>query len=220
MPTSDAGAPAGGWLRGGARALAVAAPLALAACAGVNYAGPDRAQVSVAGTPVTIAAPRGFCIDPEGTTSSERGAFVLVSDCGLLGMGRGATPPVGAVLTASVSANPDLVAEGGETTLDDLEAFLATARGRAVLGRSGDADRTRLLQATRQGDVLYVLVEDRGQQFLPGVEPRFWRAFMTVNGRMAALSIQGFQGAGPGDQEALRHLAAFAAAIRANNPRA
>jgi hypothetical protein len=218
MSTSEAGQPAGGACRR-VSALFTAA-LALAACAGVNYAGPDRAQVSVAGAPVTIAAPQGFCIDPQGTTSGEGGAFVLVSDCGLLGVGTGRTPPVGAVMTASVSANPALVAEGGETTLDDLEAFLATARGRAVLGRSGDAARTRVLQATRQGDVLYVLVDDRGQQPLPGVEPRFWRAFMTVNGRMAALSIQGFQGASPSDRDALRYLAAFAASIRASNPRA
>jgi hypothetical protein len=203
-----------------ALALALAAGLSLAACTGVTYTGADRARVSVAGVPVTIAAPGGFCVDPEGTTPSEAGAFVLVSDCALLGLGEGRTPPVAALMTASVSADPELIAEGGETTLDDLEAFLGTPAGRAVLGRSGDAARTRALQTTRQGDILYVLVEDRGQQPLPGVEPRFWRAFLTVNGRLAALSIQGFAGAGPELDASLRYLAAFAASIRANNPRA
>jgi hypothetical protein len=202
-------------------ALLLPAALALAACAeGVGFSAPDRTRVTIAGAPVTIAAPAGFCIDDASTTNSERGAFVLVSDCALLGRPNGDAPPVGAVLTASVSANPALVAEGGETTLDDLEAFLDTPRGRAVLGRSGDAQRTRTLQTTRRGDILYVLVEDRGQQPLPGVEPRFWRAFMTVNGRMAALSIQGFEGASPGPEGALNTLAAFAASIRAANPRA
>jgi hypothetical protein len=203
------------------RAVALLGLPLLAACAGgVGYGGADRARVSVAGVPVTVAAPKGFCVDPQGTTSGDAGAFVLVSDCGLLGLGEGASPPVGAVMTASISANPSLVSEGGETTLDDLEAFLGTPRGLAVVGRSGDANRTRVLQTTRNGDVLFVLVEDRGQQPLPGVEPRFWRAFMTVNGRLAALSIQGFQGASPSDRDALRHLAAFASSIRVNNPSA
>jgi hypothetical protein len=208
-------------------ALLVAAALGLAACAegfgpgaGVALDAPDRARVTVAGEPIAIAAPRGFCVDEDSTTSGARGAFVMVSDCGLLGEAGGTTPPIGAVMTASISANPDLVAEGGETTLDDLEAFLATSRGRATVSRSGDGGATRILQTTRSGDVLYVLVEDRGPSPLPGVEARFWRAFMTVNGRMAALSIQGFDGASPGPEAALRHLAAFAASLRAVNPRA
>jgi hypothetical protein len=203
------------------RLALLAAAVALVGCAdGVAFTAPDRANVTVAGEPVAIAAPGGFCIDEASTTSGPRGAFVLVSDCGLLGKPGGRTPPVGAVMTASISANPDLVAEGGETTLDDLEAFLETSRGRAVLGRSGDGGATRVLQATRRGDVLYVLVEDRGQQPMPGVEERFWRAFMTVNGRMAALSIQGFEGASPGPEATLRYLSAFAALLRAANPRA
>jgi hypothetical protein len=202
-------------------ALAAAAAI-LGACAEntMQISSPSRASVSVGGAPIAVAAPAGFCIDAQSTSVDARGAFVMVSDCGLLGQPGGATPPVAAVMTGSFSANPDLIAEGGDTTLDDLEAFLATARGRAVLGRSGDAGATRVVQATRQGDVLFVLVEDRGRSPLPGVEPRFWRAFMTVNGRMAALSIQGFDGAAPGLDASLRHLAAFAASLRAANPRA
>lgn len=202
-------------------AALAAAAFALAGCAdGVAFTAPDRANVTVAGESIAIAAPGGFCIDEASTTSGPRGAFVMVSDCGLLGQPGGRTPPVGAVMTASISANPDLVAEGGDTTLDDLEAFLGTPRGRALLGRSGDGGATRILQTTRQGDILYVLVEDGGQQPMPGVEDRFWRAFMTVNGRMAALSIQGFQGASPGHEATLRYLSAFAASLRAVNPRA
>lgn len=199
----------------------LAAALLLAGCAtGVSLSAPNRASVDVGGEPVTVAAPSGFCIDPATTTTSPNGAFSLLTDCGLLGQPGGNAPPVAAMMTVSVSADAALVAEGGETTLDDLDAFLATPRGRAGLGRSGDAEATRIVQSTRQGDVHYVLVEDRGSSPLPGVEPQFWRAFMTVNGRLAALSIQGFNGAGPDLQAQLRHLAAFAAALRAANPRA
>ena len=41
-----------------------------------------------------------------------------------------------------------------------------------------------------------MLVEDRGPQPIAGIDRQFWRAFLEVNGRMAALSVLGFEGAG------------------------
>lgn len=198
------------------------AALMLGACdPGALQGAPDRAAVSVAGETITIAAPPGFCVDPASTSVTGRGAFLLVSDCGLLGFRadeRAASGEIlGAVMTASVSANELLIAEGSDTTLDDLEAFALTARGRAVLGRSGEAEATRTLQTLMRGDVLYVLVEDRGAQPMPGVEPRFWRAFLNVSGRMTALSAQGFAGAGVGPEAGLRYLIGFAESIKAAN---
>ena len=210
-------------LRAGAVVLA---GLVLAACdpatmAAMSGGSPSRARVTVAGRPVVIAAPPGFCIDAPSTTTTTAGAFVLMSDCTLLGQQgpRNRAAPVGAALTASVSSG-GLGGEGdGEAaTLDDLEAFLDTADGRALVGRSGRADRVRILSKQQKGDVLYVLVEDRGQQPIAGIDPRFWRAFLEVNGRMTVLSVIGFEGTGPGLQDALDKLAATAAAIRAANP--
>lgn len=176
------------------RLALLAVALAFSGCTtGVTMGAPSRASVDVSGEPVVVAAPAGFCIDEAATSVESRGAFLMITDCGLLGQTGGRTPPVAAIMTVSISPDPNLVAQGGETTLDDLEAFLDTPRGRAGLGRSGDAGATRVLQSTRQGDVLYVLVEDNGASPLPGVAARFWRGFMTVDGRMAALSIQGFE---------------------------
>jgi hypothetical protein len=176
-------------------------------------------SVNVAGESIAIATPPGFCIDREGTRNTSQGAFVFASDCSLLGASETDRAPVGALLTASVLADERLVAEGSDTTLDDLAAFLQTTRGRALLSRSGDAGRTRILQTQTSGDVLFVLVEDRGRQPLPGVEPRFWRAFLVVRGRLTALSVQGFEGTGMGGESGLRHAAAFAQAIRTANGR-
>ena len=180
---------------------------------------PSRAKVTVAGRPVVIAAPPGFCVDAPSTTLTSAGAFVLMSDCALLGQKAGRGAPVGAALTASVSSG-GLGGEGDDeaSTLDDLQDFLDTADGRAMLGRSGRGDRVRVLSKQLRGDVLYVLVEDRGQQPIAGIDPRFWRAFLEVNGRMTVLSVIGFEGTGPGLQEGLNELAAAAAAIRAANP--
>jgi hypothetical protein len=199
---------------------ALLAALALAACDPAAMGGSGRTAVTVAGRSVVIAGPPGFCVDRRSSTMTSAGAFVLLSDCALLGASRpaGSAAPVGAALTASVSTG-GLTGEGDDPaqSLEELAAFAATADGRAMLGRSGQPDRVRI-HATRMRDgVLYVLVEDRGPQPIVGVDRLFWRAFLEVNGRMTALSVLGFEGAGVDAQTGLNHLAAFAEAIQAAN---
>jgi hypothetical protein len=211
MPTSE--------LR---RAAALAAAgLLLAACdpSMVPGAGAaSRARVNVAGQAVTIVAPPGFCVDSGSTSQSADGAFVLMSDCQLLGGPSSGKAPVGAALTASVST-AGLGGEGDAAdSLDDLRDFAATREGRAVLGRSGQPGRVRILDSQVKNGVLYVLVEDRGTLPIAGIDPRFWRAFLEVNGRMVALSGLGFEGAGFGLQDGLDQMAALAHSIRAANP--
>jgi hypothetical protein len=210
MRTSDAG-----------RSVLALAVLALAGCdaAAIPGGAPTRTRLDVGGDALTIAAPPGFCIDRRSTAVNDDGAFVLMSDCGLLGAGRGSGTPVGAALTASVSAGP-LGGEGDDPvqSLEDLREFAATREGRAMVGRSGRPDRVRILAAQQRDGVLYLLVEDRGNAAITGIDRRFWRAFMDVNGHMTALSALGFEGAGLDPQQALNHLAALAAAIRQANP--
>jgi len=204
-----------------ATGLAAVATLMLAAggFAQAAWAGPaTRTKVNVSGQAVTIAAPAGFCVDTKSTTMTTAGAFVLMSDCSLLGGAKTGKPPIGAALTASVS-NGGIAGEGdSETgTLDDLEDFAATEDGRAVLSRSGQAGSVRVLTTVKSGDVLYLLIEDRGKMPVAGIDRTFWRAFLDVNGRMVALSELGFEGAGMDRQQALNQLGALAAAIRAAN---
>lgn len=205
----------------GALALGIAG-LALAACDPATLAAsgnPSRAEVTVAGRSVTIATPPGLCIDGKSTTVNADGAFLLISDCGLLGA-RGADTRIPAALTASVSSG-GLGGEGDDeaATLDDLEAFIATRDGLALLGRSGQDGRVRALATLRRGDVLYVLVEDRGAQPVAGIEREFWRAFLEVNGRITVLSVLNFEGSGLGAQASLDQLSALARTIQAANPR-
>lgn len=212
MPTSEA-------VRAAALGLAA---LALTACdpsmaPGAGAA--SRARVNVAGQAVTIAAPPGFCVDAGSTSQTADGAFVLMSDCALLGAPASGRAPVGAALTASVST-AGLGGEGdAAASLEDLQDFAATAEGRAVLGRSGQPGRVRILDSQLKDGVLYVLVEDRGTLPIAGIDRQFWRAFLEVNGRMVALSELGFEGAGFSLQDGLDHLAALAHATRAANPR-
>jgi hypothetical protein len=206
------------WFFGGGLVLAT---LALAACDPATLAatggGTSRAKVTVAGRAVTVAAPSGLCIDSPSTIIDEDGAFFLISDCGLISGNPRAVS--GGALTAAVSSG-GLGGEGDDqaATLDDLEAFLGTPDGLAILGRSGQSGAVRQLTSLRRGDVLYVLVEDRGRQPVAGIDRRFWRAFLEVNGRMTVLSVLGFEDSGVDDQQSLNQLAALAASIRAANP--
>lgn len=188
---------------------ALAAVGLLAACA-AGIQAPERATVTVAGRDVTVAAPPGLCVDAASTSVSATGAFVLVSDCALLGLAEGDADPAGVVLTASISAAP--LAEAA--ALDELGA---TAQGRAVLGRSGQSDRVRVLATRSRNGVLYMLIEDRGPQPIAGIEPQFWRAFLQVRGRMAVLSVLGFERAGVGPTEGLAYIQSFADAIQRAN---
>lgn len=215
MPTSSA-----------LRAAAFAAALAgLAGCEGGGLGGlggsqaVDRVAVTVAGRRVTVAAPSGFCVDNQSTRVSDSGAFVLVTDCQLLGIPTSRPNPVGAVMTASLSPGPAGEATGGSGP-EALRAFFDTAAGRAVLGRSGDAEQTGIVSSRERNGVLYLLVQDGGRQPVPGIEPRFWRAFLTVEDRMAALSVLEFSGSGLASDQKLGYLQSFADAIQAANPQA
>jgi hypothetical protein len=205
------------------RALALGlVVLVLAACDPAMMAasgGASRTKVTVAGRAVTVAAPPGFCIDGRSTTVNADGAFVLMSDCATLGAGAGTRQPFGGALTASVSAG-GLGGEGDDeaATLADLQDFLDTPDGLALVGRSGRSDRVRILARVSKADVLYVLVEDRGALPIAGIDRQFWRAFLEVNGRMTVLSVLGFEGGGVTPQQSLDQLAALAAAIQRANP--
>lgn len=210
MPISDA-------LRAAPAALA----LLLAACAPAGIAGgaPTRTSVELAGAEIVVAAPQGFCIDRRSTRRSAAGAFVLVGDCALLGpVGGRARPPVGAVMTASVSTAG--LGEGARAaqSLARLASFAATPAGLSALGRSGESARTRILATRTRGDALYLLVEDAGPQRGPELDRRFWRAFLEVGGRLTVLSLLAFEDAGIDPQRGLELLTAFADAVQRANP--
>lgn len=203
------------------RGLAAAAALVLLggcdpAAMGAAGAAPTRAKFDVAGVPVTIAAAPGWCIDQKSARKTADGAFVLLTDCGLLGKPGAKVGRKGVALTASISDGSLFEAEGDADGLADLQDFAASREGRAVLGRSGQASRVRILATQASGGVYYVLVEDRGKLPIEGLDRQFWRAFLDVNGRTVALSSLGFTGASDA-QSSLNELATFAKWIQAAN---
>ena len=227
------------------KAAVLAAALLLAACEqpGVSGTTANQTTVTAGGQRVTILAPAGFCVDPRSTSVTSTGASVLVSDCQLLARDSGAAPrltgaaasagtaappdpmaaaasdrpPVGTAMTASVS--PTGLGDAGPATrsLADLAAYAKTPEGLALIGRNGQPEGVRLLDSVTRDGVLYLHVEDRGPQPIPGLGPRFWRAFLEANGRLVAVSELGFAG-GLDKQSGFNLVSAFARAIKAANP--
>lgn len=203
----------------GCALLAFAGLAATAACdpSMMQGSSPSRARFDVGGDGVTIAAPTGWCIDPSTARRSADGAFVLLTDCGLLGKPGTTVGRKGMALTASISGGSLLAAEGDADALSDFQDFAASREGRTVLGRSGQASRVRILSTRESGGVYYVLVEDRGKLPIAGLDRQFWRAFLDVNGHTVALSSLGFTGESDA-QASLNELATFAKWIQAANP--
>jgi len=199
--------------------LGLAGLVALSACdpAAIGGGSPSRARFDVAGATVTIAAPPGWCIDPSTARKSADGAFVLLTDCALLGKPGTTVGSRGMALTASISDGSLLAAEGDADALADFQDFAASRAGRTALGRSGQASQVRVLATRSSGGVYYVLVEDRGKLPIAGLDRQFWRAFLDVNGRTVALSSLGFTGESDA-QASLNELATFAKWIQAANP--
>lgn len=173
----------------------------------------DRAVVSALGQQVAVEPADGFCLATGAIETSDRSAFLLLGDCALEeqegsdpGDGPLELPPgVPGIITVSISGDPGFSRFGGGSDLSDLQAFVETADGRALLGRGGDGDEVAVADTRRIGDSLYVLVEDADGS-VPVLAPRFWRAFVELNDRLTVVTISGFRDGPLSEDEMLRYL--------------
>lgn len=211
------------WLR-----AAVPGILAVALLAGCETGGgtgapfsvisvsPERAVVSARGQPVAVEPPDDLCISPDSIETSARSAVVVIGDCMPERGSEGASAPgadlhlppgMPGIIMVAISGNPGFGPEqvSGDD-LSGLERYLATPGGQALLGRGGDASQVSVVETRRAGDVLYVLVEDRGAHAVPVLAPRFWRAFVELNDRLTVVSVNGFRAAPMSEDEMVRYL--------------
>ena len=151
-------------------------------------AGDDTApqRLTVADGAVTVAGPRGFCIDEEASPDAAGGGLVVLAACRSLGA-PALLPVTPRLLTASVAAS------GSALEMDDmagaLRAFFESDAGRGALSRSGRAQDVTLLEAEASGGAFVMRVSDAGP--FPGgsVARRYWRAIFLAGGRFVTLSV-------------------------------
>ena len=180
----------------------------------VVSATPERAVVSALGKQVAVEPAAGFCLTREAIETSSRSAFLLLGDCALeepAGGGAGAEGAldlprgVPGIITVSISGDPGFAQTGRPNDISGLQSFVDSAEGRALLGRGGESDQVSVVETRHIGNCLYVLVED-GDSSVPVLAPRFWRAFVELNGRLTVVTISGFRDRPLPEEEMLRHL--------------
>ncbi|HEU0220599.1 MAG TPA: hypothetical protein VFR34_00095 [Paracoccaceae bacterium] len=195
--------------------------IALVACAPVPGTGimqvqaisEKRVLVGAGGASVNVVPPEGFCVAADSVKTSSQSVFVLIGGCG--------NAETAELLTASVSSAP-LFAAGSapDEDLDRLEEFVGSEHGLALVSRSGEAGKLRILETHREGEALILFVEDSGQPIIPNASPRFWRAFLELGGRMVSLSASTFNDRPTEERTMLSLLRRFIAALRQANPAA
>ncbi len=116
-------------------------------------------------------------------------------------------PGMPGIISVGLSGDPGFGrASAGDRGLSRLESYLQTPEGQALLGRGGDGSQVSVIETRRQGDILYVLVEDRDAAAVPVLAPRFWRAFVELNDRLAVVTVSGFRDVPMDEDEMLSHL--------------
>ena len=193
----------------------------------VVSASPARAVVSAKGRQVAIEPAKGFCLARESVETTGRSAFALIGDCAL--DSSTASAPRGArgelqlprglpgIITVSVSGDPGFEGGAGDESLEGLSKFLDTAEGRRMLGRSGNGNSVKVVESRRIGDGVYVMVDDSNEGVVPILDPKFWRAFIELNDRLAVVTVSGFRDRPLGREEMLKHLVSQVQTLRLAN---
>ena len=178
------------------RALCLAGCVPLAACLDPPVAGEPTAQdalraVSFYDGAVTVAGPRGYCIDRASIKQDADGRFALLASCeSLTGQAGIAVDP--AVMTVAVLSRAGAIAPPDA-------AAMTQAIGPGTVRRAENRD-----------DITLIHVSAGGETVLPGGDPAHWRASMIINGHIVGLAAYGPEGgaiAGPRGRDLLRDLA-------------
>ncbi len=206
-----------------ARFSTAALLFSLAGCGGFDAGGgpglfaqkaPEKARV-VQNT-VTIAGPRGYCVDTTATRDDARGAFVLLASCASIsGSARQPKPDHPAILTATVAAE-----ESGRPIADStdrLKAFFTSDAGRAALSKNGKAESVTVLSTSANDGVFYLHARDKSGALVSGAGEDYWRAMLDVKGRVVSASLVGVNNQPISDDAALATLQKFTRRIQREN---
>ena len=191
----------------------------------VVAASSEAAVISALGQELAIRPTEGFCLSRESIETSSRSAVALIGDCALQAdvstakrSARGELKlprSLPGIITVSISGNPDT----SENSFDfnEIEEFLQSPQGRSLIGRTPDGSQVKIKESRRDGDAVYVLVEDKNSGPIPILSDTFWRAFVTVNDRLAVVTINGFRASPLGVETMLGHLSEQVVAMQQAN---
>lgn len=173
--------------------------------------------LSVSGGAVTVAGPAGYCVDKGASKDGSAGAFVLLGTCAAMTRSTGAGPTVApAILTASVI--PGAPDEGPLSAVFPSTArFFRSAPGRKALSRNGRPENVEVADVISKGEVLYIRLRDTSESAGQSVEPEYWRAILSLRGRIVTLSALALRDRPLTSSAKRKVLEAFVARMQATN---
>ena len=151
----------------------------------------QKSTIEVSGRPIIIEGPRGFCMDRQASQIAEDNAFVLLGNCNAVSTnGRGASPKIKALLTATISGS----GQGSVTdSMNSMDAFFRSETGRTALSRSSDPGTVQILDSFQQDDVYYLRARDSSTGIVPDASDDYWRAYFDLRDQIVSVSVIGFQ---------------------------
>ncbi len=173
------------------KGAAILAAFALTACAGgydVARKAPERVRL------------------PSGVVVAVMGSCAAIARNALL-----PKPGVPAVMTVSVDNDA-----WGTAPAEVLDAYFATAEGRAALARDGRASSVRILESRQADDALFLHAVDRSG-FPATAAEDYWRAIFDLGGRFVTVSLVGLSDAPIPREDGLRTLQQQVNRLRAAN---
>ncbi|MCC7320517.1 MAG: hypothetical protein IT542_06000 [Rubellimicrobium sp.] len=169
------------------RMAAIALALALAGCGGLRLPESGVRAMALADGGVVAQAPEGYCLDRR-TSRAETG-FAVMGGCALLSR-LGVVPPVEGMITVQVGAPGSAAVTGAE---EDLVTLLRSARGAQLLSSSGVPESILVEAIDHEPGAVLVRFHDAAPPIARGLERTEWRAFFDVAGRLATLTVRGFE---------------------------
>ncbi len=186
--------------------------LLLAACSGAGR-GPGYAPIQKEQTlplhGVTLAGPRGFCVDSSSSDVNADPAVVVFGNCAAIsGNPFSEQPKKPALLTASVArlTAPEAAIAA---TMSAMDGFFRSGKGRAVLSRSGRAESVDVLESLAEDGAYYLRIRDRSPRAVPGADATYWRGWFDLGANVVSVSATGFERAPLSRDEGLALLRAF-----------
>ncbi len=150
-----------------------------------------------------VAAPAGYCIDPQNVSQTESTAVVLIGRC------RDGSASTAALVSVTIGepGSGAVMAAGPE----GLSAFFTSPEGLATLSRSGSASDVVVQKAVMAGPNFLLLLADR-------TSGTYWRAISGMKGRVITTSAIGTQDVTLTPEAGRAVLDATLVALRRANP--
>lgn len=181
-----------------------------------------QSRTTLANGALTVAAPKGWCVDPRSLRNSGAGGFALFGNCAAISDNpEDARAPLPALLSVTVGP-PAIEDEAGKLSkarLEKIGSFFRSDIGRAALARSGEAGDVTIDRSEIVHDILMLRVTDRSASGRPPVAKTYLRGITDLSGRITALSVMPLKDGEMSDNAQKALLEEFVAAIRAANRR-